>query len=311
MKKGVLTIKSLLQNFNFEILNSDSNNLRKEITHSEINRPGLELVGYYDYTDVRRPVILGLKEIKFIESLSIEAQQKAFDFLTQPVIPYILISRGLPCPEVLLQVCKAKKFPLYRSDKVTADLINEIVSYTSEQIAPQQLCHGTLLEIFGVGVLLCGKSGIGKSESALELIKKGHRLIADDSIIAYEMHGKVYGKPPAHLKNLLEVRGIGVIDVSKIFGITSIGDYKGIDYIVQLVSPEEIKELSRLSTGNPTQTILNKEIAFMYIPVAAGRAVADLIEVGVTNLRLKSRGFDATQDLIDTFDRLTSKGEGE
>ena len=307
MKNGTCQIQQLLKEFNFEILNLDEKDLNKSISHAELTRPGLELVGYYDYTDIRRPVIMGLKEIKYFEVMTVAERHQAFEFLTQPSIPYILIARDLECPSDLLQMCRTKHFPLFRSPKVTCNLINEIVTFTNEQLAPQELCHGTLLEIFGLGVLLVGKSGIGKSESALELIKKGHRLVADDSIITYQMYGHLYGKAPEHLRNLLEVRGIGVIDVSKVFGITSISESKTIDYVVELVSQEEIQKEARLSTQQSYYKIMETPIKSIKIPVAAGRMVADLIEVGITNMRLKSKGFDATQDLIDTFDRMTMK----
>jgi len=309
MKKGTLNIKTLLEKFDFEILNIQESSYEKQIETAEFNRPGLELVGYFDYTDFKRPIILGLKEIRFIETLKKEDQERCFDFLTRERIPYILIARGLQCPSLLLDVCIKKNFPLFRSKTETSVLINEIMQFVNEKTALQELCHGTLLEIFGMGVLLVGKSGIGKSESALELIKKGHRLISDDSIITYKIYNKIYGKSPKHLKNLLEVRGIGVIDVSKIFGITSVIDFKTIDYVVELVSLEEINAFERLTLDEPVKSILDVDIPLIRIPVTGGRFISDLIEVGITNLKLKSQGFNATKELMSNFDKLAGSEE--
>ena len=310
MKKGSCSIRSLLNQFNFEVLNLDEKDINKKITHAELNRPGLELAGYFDYTDFNRAIVLGLKEIKYIETMSIAKQKEAFKFLTKKTIPYIVISRNLECPELLLETCKKNHFPLFRSEDNTSELISKITIFTNEQLAYQELYHGTLLEIFGVGVLVMGKSGIGKSETALELIKKGHRLIADDSIIIYEVHHTLFGKAPEHLANLLEVRGIGVVDVSKIFGITSVAQVSQIDYVIELVSQAEIDKEKRLSTSEQYLKIMDKSLRKVKIPVAPGRMVADLVEVAVTNMRLKSEGFDATKDLVDNYDRLTAeKGE--
>ncbi len=307
MRHETLTVQNLLDHFDFEVLYKGNTNL--EIVVSEIDRPGLELAGYFDYTHSNQILLLGLKEMHYLETLDEKVQKERLDNLVQDSTPCVLIARNLDCPKYLIEACKKSNISLFRSKDQSLYLMDKLWAYISERIAPQELYHGTLMEIFGMGVLITGKSGIGKSETALELIKKGHRLIADDSVIVYEVYDHIYGKSPEHLKNLLEVRGIGVIDISKVFGITSVENSRRIDYIVELVSMDEVlKSISRLPEERYTKKIFDKEIETVSIPVAPGRAVAELVEIAITNLRLKSEGFDATKNLIDSYDEMTKKG---
>lgn len=306
MKNVSFRVKTLQQKFKFEVLNGNTRAFEREIKTPEFTRPGLELVGYYEHTDLKRAVIIGRKEMSFISTMDYDAQLKVFDFLTNEQTPYILIARNLECPKSLLEVVSKKDFPLLRSSIPTSVLMNDVMFFVSQEIAPSILYHGTLMEVLGLGIILIGKSGIGKSEAALELIKRGHRLIADDSIMLYKMYQRLYGRAPQHLKNLLEVRGIGIIDVAKMFGMVALSDYKIIDFAVELVSVEEINQYARIQVETQYIEIFGQKIPIIRIPVSGGRAIADLIEVGISNMKMKSHGIDATKELLQRFDEIVS-----
>ena len=306
MKNGSFRVKTLQQKFKFEVLSGNTRAFEREIKTPEFTRPGLELVGYYEHTDLKRAVIIGRKEMSFINTMDYDAQVKVFEFLTNDETPYILISRNLECPKSLMQVVAKKDFPVLRSSIPTSVIMNDVMFFVSQEIAPNILYHGTLMEVLGLGIILIGKSGIGKSEAALELIKRGHRLIADDSIVLYKMYQRLYGRAPQHLKNLLEVRGIGIIDVAKMFGIVALSDYKIIDFAVELVSVEEINQYARIQVETQYIEIFGQQIPIIRIPVSGGRAIADLIEVGISNLKMKSHGIDATKELLQRFDEMVN-----
>jgi HPr kinase/phosphorylase len=304
LKTNTFRVKTLQQRFKFEVISGNTRAFEREIKTPEFTRPGLELVGYYEHTDLKRAVIIGRKEMSFIQTMSHEEQIKVFDFLTNELTPYILIARNLECPKSLLEVVSKKDFPVLRSAIPTSVLMNDVMFFVSQEIAPSILYHGTLMEVMGMGIILIGKSGIGKSEAALELIKRGHRLIADDSVELYKMYQRLYGRAPQHLKNLLEVRGIGIIDVAKMFGIVALSDYKIIDFAVELVSVEEINQYARVQLEIQKIEIFGELIPIIRIPVSGGRAIADLIEVGISNLKMKSHGIDATKELLQRFDEI-------
>jgi HPr kinase/phosphorylase len=304
MKNASFRVKALQKRFKFEVISGNTRAFEREIRTPEFTRPGLELVGYYTHTELKRAVIIGRKEMSFINEMEYDQQIKVFDFLTNEETPYILIARNLECPKALLEVVGKKDFPVLRSDIPTSVLMNDVMFYVSQEIAPSILYHGTLMEVLGLGIIIIGKSGIGKSEAALELIKRGHRLIADDSVVIYKMYQRLYGRAPEHLRNMLEVRGIGIIDVARMFGIVALSDYKIIDFAVELVSVEEINQYARIQVETQKIEIFGQEVQIIRIPVSGGRAIADLIEVGISNLKMKAHGIDATKELLQRFDEL-------
>lgn len=309
MNKAKVTVGQLANQFDYNVVVGDETALKKEIKSPETNRPGLELVGYYEYVDFHQAVILGRQELKYIEKLCVEEQRKCFDFLTDKRIPYILITRRLKCPDILFEIAKAKSFPVLSTEKNATIANIEIMLYIYEQLSETTLFHGTLVDVYGSGVMLCGPSGIGKSEIALELIKKGHRLIADDSVLAYRILNHLYGKAPTHLKNLLEVRGLGLIDVNQMYGVTSVGDYSEIKYIIELVEMDLIKTEDRLNDKLKYREINGIKCPYVQLPVTSGRSMADLVEVAVVNLRLRMMGKNATKDLITKYDEILKEVE--
>ncbi|HQB32172.1 MAG TPA: HPr(Ser) kinase/phosphatase [Erysipelotrichaceae bacterium] len=216
MKK--VTVRDVWNYFGYRQINGDDTSLNREICDANVNRPGLELAGYFPEQIYSRIIMLGETEMKFIHKMSEERQREVFDHLTDEKLPMILISRDLPCPGILLEIARTKNFPIFTSYAPTSSLIMEIVAYLEEFFAPVDSVHGVLLQVYGRGVLITGESGIGKSEIALELVKKGHVLVADDRVEVFRIHNHIHGEAAFILKNLLELRGVGVIDVAMMFG---------------------------------------------------------------------------------------------
>lgn len=305
MTKGIIKLESLIKHFNLEMVNEEVSSF---VDVQGLYRPGLELVGYYDYVEAHKAVILGNKEISFISSLSEDKRNEVYEFLTSENIPFILIAENIVCPNELLIKAKEKHVLILASDKVAKDILDNISVYIYEKLAPSKKIHGTLLDIYGIGVLLVGESGIGKSEIALELVKKGHRLVADDSVIVSATNRKLYGKAPGPLKGFLEVRGLGIINVIQMFGVVSIRNSKHISLIISLEKAEDIKAIDRLLNKMDKKSILNLDVPLVRLPVSEGRSMSYLVEVATINYRMKQNGYDATKEFSRLYDEVV---EGE
>ncbi len=301
MTKGIIKLESLIKHFNLKMLNHETSSF---VDVQGLYRPGLELVGYYDYVEAHKAVILGNKEISFISSLSVDKRDEVYDFLTNGNIPFILIAEGIVCPKELLSKANEKHVLVLATEKVAKDTLDNISVYIYEKLAPSKKLHGTLLDIYGVGVLLVGESGIGKSEIALELVKKGHRLVADDSVIVSATNRKLYGKAPAPLKGFLEVRGLGIINVIQMFGVVSIRNSKHISLIISLEKAEDIKAIDRLLNKMDKKSILDVEVPLVRLPVSEGRSMSYLVEVATINYRMKQNGYDATEEFSRLYDEV-------
>ena len=292
MTKGIIKLESLIKHFNLEMLNYETSSF---VDVQGLYRPGLELVGYYDYVEAHKAVILGNKEISFISSLSVDKRDEVYDFLTNENIPFILIAEGIVCPKELLSKANEKHVLVLATEKVAKDTLDNISVYIYEKLAPSKKLHGTLLDIYGVGVLLVGESGIGK---------KGHRLVADDSVIVSATNRKLYGKAPAPLKGFLEVRGLGIINVIQMFGVVSIRNSKHISLIISLEKAEDIKAIDRLLNKMDKKSILDVEVPLVRLPVSEGRSMSYLVEVATINYRMKQNGYDATEEFSRLYDEV-------
>lgn len=233
-KSNAVTVQELVDYFNYEVVCGSEIALKRTIELVDTNRPGLELAGFFSYTQAKRLVILGDKEIGYIGTMNEFDQRKSFEFLTSNSTPAIIISRNHECPPILKKIAEEKDFPILRSSYKTYRVIVEVVTYLDEKLAPFYNMHGVLLSIYGKGVILCGESGMGKSEIALELIKHGHFLVADDRVDCYRIHNKIIGKSPTILKEMLEIRGVGIINVSRMFGASSVLDKIEVALVIEL-----------------------------------------------------------------------------
>ena len=307
MKEQHITIQEYANHFGLMWLSGDREAMKRPIYEPTVNRPGLELACFFDYPRCKRLVFLGNKETAFIKTMSEENINLAFDFLMNDKCPGIVVCNNLEVDERIIALARKKNFPLFVSNIRTNDLFIETTNFLTEELAPSVSLHGTLMEVFSVGVIITGSSGIGKSETALELIKKGHRLVCDDRVDIRLTRGKLIGKSPELLKNMMEVRGIGIIDISKMFGINTIRDYKNVDLIIELTPFSSEQEYERLGSKTQYKDILGIKVPLICVPVAGARSIGDIIEVAVTNFKLKRQGYDSTHEFEERLNELLKR----
>ena len=297
-EKKVVGLKELANQLKLEIVYEG----RGEVTLASmsVERPGLQLAGFFNYFDSRRILTLGLSEYEFLRTFSaVERKERLSRLFEYGEVPCVILSRKLAAFEELVEAATAVKCPILRSPKITTDLMSDVYIYLNRLLAPSLSEHGVLMEVFGVGILLTGKSGVGKSETAIELIKRGHRLVADDSVIIKEIANELYGTCPDRIRYFMELRGIGIINVKSMYGSGSILDEKKIELVIQLENRQIGKDYDRIGDKEEKVEYLGISIPKITIPVSPGRNLALIIEVAARNHRLKSMGYDASQELIE------------
>ncbi len=301
MAEKSILIKHLIEHFPLEQVTGDIHSLERAIYVPDINRPGFELAGFFQHSDFRRVVIFGEKEMAFIHQMDEQTQLSRFEKLTNEKIPTIVIAKGYQCPPILKQIANQKNFPIFLTTQTTGRFSVELSTFLDEKLAPETLMHGVFLNIYGKGVIIKGESGIGKSEIALELIKRGHQLIADDAVELYQIGQVIIGRAPVVLQNLLEIRGIGVIDVAKMFGAGSIMEKDQVDLVIQLERWVPSKEYTRigLTDKQVVEDVLDVGIDKLVIPVTGGRNMSVVIEAAVMNKRLIESGYDSSKEFVN------------
>ncbi|TSO26018.1 HPr(Ser) kinase/phosphatase [Lactobacillus sp. LL6] len=268
----------------------------KEISVSDIYRPGLELTGYFDFYPKQRIQLLGRTEISYAARLDHETRMRVFTKMCTDETPCFLISRSLPVPEELKEAADKADIPILQSPESTTYVSSILTDYLRERLAKRTSIHGVLVEIKGMGVMLIGASGVGKSETALGLVHRGHRLIADDRVDAYQKdHDTVMGEAPKILRHLMEIRGIGIIDVMNLFGAGAVKDRTEIQLVIKLANWKDNENYDRLGFNEDTREICNVQIPQITIPVKVGRNIESIIEVAAMNFRAKKMGYDATK----------------
>lgn len=308
------TVKKLFnKSEDYVQITGNEQSLERLVLVSEVNRPGFELAGFFKHSDFRRIIIFGEKEIAFINEMSDERQNEIFPALINDLVPCIVICKGLECPVILKNIASAKNFPIFITHLPTGRVSNGLINELEEQLAKETLMHGVFLNIYGKGVIIKGDSGIGKSEIALELVKRGHLLIADDAVELYLIGQRIVGKAPEVLKSLLEIRGIGVIDVSKMFGISSILERDNVDLIIQLDRWVPSREYTRVGVeeNDAVEDILGVKIPKVVVPVSSGRSMAVIIETAVMNMRLRDNGIDSSKEFVDRILKNIDKNSKE
>ena len=309
MAQELVTVKTIMKKFNLNCI-CGKEGLRRPILVENINRAGMELMGFFEHSDLRRIIVLGNKEINYIYSKTNEELLPAYEFLLNEITPCMIITQGNSCPKTLREIAKKRNFPILLCDSSTNKMIIDLMYYMNELMAPKTSMHATLLEIYGRGVLLTGASGIGKSEIALELVRRGHRLVADDRVDLVNINKKLTGTCPELTKGVMEVRGIGIINVASMFGISSYKDRQDVDYVIELKLLDENYSFERIDTSEHYKNILGVYIPNIQIPVSSGRNLADLIEVAVRNELLKAQGIDASKEFAKKLnDLLNVKGD--
>ena len=289
-----VSIREIVEEFRLEQLTGDDKSLDRWTVVPDMNRPGFELCGFYQPTEPRRIVIIGNKETDFIKEMSEADQRERFPSITDGLTPAIIITKGNEIPPILKEVAEANNFPILRTNVATYRFTVDLIAFLDERLAAETTMSGVLMNVYGKGVLLTGESGMGKSETALELIGKKHVLIADDRVDVEHIHNSIFGHAPEIIKGLLEIRGIGIIDVEKMFGTSALGDRTQIDLIIQLVPFDSHSEYNRIGDEEERYTdILGVLVPTLILPISAGRNVGVLVESAVTNFQLQEKGFDS------------------
>ncbi len=272
------------------------------ISSVEINRPGLELTGYFEFFDNKRIQILGNTEFSYLGRFGSEAQRMVIDSIFSFGPPAVIICRQIEPSNVILESAKLHKVSIFRTDENTSDLTARLVQFLNRELAPRITRHGVLVEVYGEGCLLIGDSGVGKSETAIELIKRGHRLVADDAVeILRTSINTIVGQSPANIRHFIELRGIGIINARQLFGMGAIKTSEKIDMVVNLELWDNTKVYDRMGLDNEYMEILGVEVPTMTIPVKPGRNLAVIIEVAAMNNRQKKMGYNAAKDLLKSL----------
>ncbi|MCC8073997.1 MAG: HPr(Ser) kinase/phosphatase [Clostridiales bacterium] len=272
------------------------------ITTSEINRPGIVLTGYTDYFDPLRIQILGWTELGFMRNMSDEERDKALGYWLSLKPAAAVITRGLDIPDYFINACKKYEVPLLKTDEETSPFLAALIAYLNTELAPRITRHGVLVEVYGEGVLITGESGAGKSEAAIELIKRGHRLIADDAVEIRRINDKtLMGNSPSNIRHFVELRGIGIIDARRIFGMGAVKPNEKIDMVIQLEAWDSTKAYDRLGLDNEYATILDVKVPVITVPITPGRNLAVIVETAAMNNRQKKMGYNAAKDLMESL----------
>ena len=302
-------IKDLLKKVRLNVVYGDEKMLEKEITTSDISRPGLEMTGYFDYYTPERIQLMGMKEWSYLMKMTshnrYQVLRKMFERDT-----VMIVARDLKVPDEMLKAAKENKIVVLSSRTPTSRLSGEISSYLDSRLAERTSIHGVLMDIYGMGVLIQGDSGIGKSETGLELVKRGHRLVADDRVDIYSKDEMtLWGEPAEILKHLLEIRGVGIIDVMSLYGASAVKDSSQVQLAVYLENYDTNKVFDRLGNNAEELEISGVSIPRIRIPVKTGRNISVVIEAAAMNYRSKEMGFDATRLFEERLTKLIEKNE--
>lgn len=312
MTNMVKLTELIKDNSNLRVLQGQECVAGKKIKVSDVYRPGLELSGYFDFYPADRVQLLGRTEISYAARLDHDLRRKVFEKICQKETPCLLVSRNLPVPVELKEAAEAAGTPILISNDATTYLMSMITQYLAVKLAERSSVHGVLVEVFGMGVLLTGESGVGKSETALALVQHGHRLIADDRVDVYQRdHETVVGEAPRILKHLMEIRGIGIIDVLKLFGIGAIKDETEISLVINLTNWDSKANYDRLGFQENTRIICGIAVPQVTIPVKVGRNMENIVEVAVMNFRAKAMGFDAAKTFDENLTSLIAENTEE
>ena len=303
-----VTVKMLVDKLKLKVVYGNEELLAKAITTADISRPGLEMTGYFDYYSPGRLQLVGMKEWSYLKTMTANNRYSVFANIFRKETPAVIVARGLEIPEEMLQAAKENGVAVLQGRNSTSSLSGDMSWYLNSQLAERTSVHGVLVDIYGMGVLIQGDSGIGKSETALELVKRGHRLVADDRVDVYAKdEGTLWGEPAEILLHLLEIRGVGIIDVMSLYGASAVRDSSQVQLCICLEHFENDEVFDRLGNSNEEIELQGVKIPRIRIPVKTGRNVSVVIEAAAMNYRAKQMGYDATKTFKDRLTDLISK----
>ena len=271
-------------------------NLDQYIEEHRVQKTGLALTGFVENIHPGRIQVMGNNEIKFLDTLPVEKQRDTMELLATVYVPAVIVSRDMTPSQAMIEVCEQRGIPLIISRQTSSPLIWGLNRFLEEELAPMTSVHGVLVDVSGVGVLLTGKSGVGKSECALDLLQRGHRLVADDVVVVHKIPPSlVWGSSDENIRYHMEVRGLGIINIKDLFGITSVRSRKRIELVLELVEWDKNVEYDRLGLEHKTYTILDVKLPYTKIPVSYGRNLASIVEVAARNFLLRLEGHNSAQ----------------
>lgn len=303
--------KDLVDKFNFEIVSGEEG-INRPITTSDLSRPGIEMAGFFTYYPKERVQLLGKTELSFFHQLSPQEKKHRMDELCTDMTPAIIVTREMETPQELIEASEREGVPVLRSPMKTTRLSSHLTNFLEGKLAPTTAVHGVLVDIYGVGVLIIGKSGVGKSETALELVKRGHRLVADDCVeIRQEDTDTLIGSAPELIEHLLEIRGLGIINVMTLFGAGAVRSFKRITLVINLELWDQNKQYDRLGLEEDKMRIIDTDITKLTVPVRPGRNLSVIIEVAAMNHRLKRMGVNAAEQFTNKLAGVIEEGDHE
>ncbi len=304
-----IELSAVAEEFQLELLYESTDYDSVLVATADVNRPGLQLVGFFDHFDPQRIQIMGKVEFTYLDQFPMEKRMELLEKLFQQQFPAIVITRGMQVYPEMLTLAERYDKTLLRTEVATSDFMSALIRYLNVQVAPRRTRHGVLVEVYGEGILIMGESGVGKSETAVELVKRGHRLVADDAVeIKRVSDTTLVGSSPAIIRHFVEVRGIGIIDIKEIFGMGAVKDTESIDMVIHLEPWQEGKQYDRLGMVDEYTNIMGINIPSLTIPVKLGRNLAVIVEVAAMNNRQKRMGYNAAVELNNRLMAEMEKG---
>jgi len=298
--KFTISLKKIIDEFNLETIYIPKDPEGILIDENDVTRPGLQLMGFYEYFNPERIQIIGKMEFAYLSTIDEETRTQCLEALISRHIPALIIARELPYFSEMLDLAQKYQVPLLRSKESTSNFVSGLIAFLNLNLAPRVTRHGVLIEIYGEGVFITGESGVGKSETAIELVKRGHRLVADDAVEIRKVSNiSLVGSSPDNIRHFLELRGIGIINARRLFGIGAVKNTEKIELIVEMEQWNPEKIYDRMGVDTQYATILGVKVPLLTIPVKPGRNLAVILEVAAMNNRQKKMGYNAATELLD------------
>ncbi|MBQ6058568.1 MAG: HPr(Ser) kinase/phosphatase [Clostridia bacterium] len=293
-----VSLGHIIDQFDLEVLHMPQDGRERQLLRADLHRPGLALAGFTEFFDNKRLLLMSRSEMAYLRQMDPALRRKRIDEMLAHRSPAVVLARGVaPVPE-LSEACERFGVPLLRSDESSTTLTSKLFEHLSIQLSPRTTVHGVLVEVYGWGVLIIGESGIGKSETAIELIKRGHRLIADDAVEIMRLpDGRLQGMAQETIRHFMEIRGIGMLDVRRLFGMSAVKLYENVLLVIKLENWDNRKVYDRLGLENETIEILDVAVPTITVPVRPGRNLATIVEVASMNARMKMMGYNSAKEL--------------
>ncbi len=297
-----VTIAEIVERLKLEVIYTPKDTSQLLISDNDCNRPGLQLMGFYEYFNAERIQICGNMEFAYLASLDEDKRYRSIEALFATKIPLFVVARGHELYPEMIEIAQKYEVPIARTNDSTTAFIAALIGFLNVKLAPRITRHGVLIEVYGEGILIVGESGVGKSETAIELVKRGHRLVADDAVeIRRTSNVTLVGSSPDNIRHFLELRGIGIINTRRLFGMGAVKVSEKIDLIVELEPWDSEKVYDRMGVDNEYTTILGIKVPSLTIPIKPGRNLAVILEVAAMNNRQKKMGYNAAQELLDNL----------